>query len=103
MPEAFNSTFLALIPKVDNPQSFDDFRPIYLCNNIYKIFSKIIFLRIKPILSRMVSKEQFSFLSHRHIQEAIGTAQEMLHSIKSDSIKASILKIDLSKAFDRVS
>jgi len=67
MPKAFNSTFLALIPKVDNPLSFDDFRPISLCNRIYNIFSKIIALHIKPILSRMIFKEQFSFLSHRHI------------------------------------
>lgn len=39
MPEAFNSTFLALTPKVDNPQSFDDFRPISLRNSIYIRFS----------------------------------------------------------------
>lgn len=54
MSEAFNSTFITLIPKVDKPQSFDDFKPISLCNCIYNITSKIIALRIKPILSRMI-------------------------------------------------
>lgn len=42
MSEAFNSTFIALIPKVDKPQYFDDFRPISLCNCVYKMTSKII-------------------------------------------------------------
>lgn len=102
MSEAFNSTLIALIPKVDKPQSFDDFRPISLCNCVYKITSRIIALRIKPILSRMISKEQFAFFSHRQIHEAIGIAQEMLHWIKTVPKKAAILKINLSKAFDRV-
>eukprot|EP00253_Pinus_taeda_P031755 PITA_31755 len=46
MYEAFNTTFIALIPKSDNPISFDDFRPISLCNCIYKIIAKIIANRI---------------------------------------------------------
>ena len=63
----FNTTFLALIPKFDDPQSFEEYQPLCLYNCIYKITSKIITLRIKPILSRMISKEQFSFLRHCHI------------------------------------
>ena len=57
MSEFFNSTFLALFFKVDKPLTFHEFRPISFCNCVYKIISKIIALRIKPILSRMISKE----------------------------------------------
>jgi hypothetical protein len=87
---------------VDNPQSFDDFRPISLCNCIYKIISKIIARRLKPILSEAISKEQFGFLEGRQIHEAIGVAQEGLHSLKTTRAKGTILNIDLSKAYDRV-
>lgn len=62
MLEAFNSTFVALIPKSANPASFDDFQPISLCNCIYKIISKIIANRLRPILSSHISPKQFSFL-----------------------------------------
>ena len=82
MHDGFNSTFLTLIPKFDKRPTFDDYRPISLCNCVYKIISKTIAKRVKPILSRMISKEQFAFLSNRQIHEAIGTAQEGLHLIK---------------------
>lgn len=100
---AINSTFIALIPKSDSPSSFDDYRPISLCNVLYKIISKIIANRIRPILSRHISPHQFAFLEHRQIHEAVGAAQEALHSIWTKHMKAIILKIDLASAFDRVS
>eukprot|EP00253_Pinus_taeda_P021578 PITA_21578 len=101
MYDAFNATFLSLILKSYKPSYFDDYSPISLCNNIYKIISKTIALLIKPILSRMISKEQFAFLSQRQIHEAIGTTQDALHSMKKLHKKSIVLKIDLSKAFDR--
>jgi hypothetical protein len=97
---SLNSTFLTLIPKENNPTYFGDYRPIALCNLYYKLISKIIANRLNPILSRSLSGEQLLFLKGRHILDAIGTAQESLHSIKADNSKALILKLDLKKSFD---
>jgi len=101
--EPINSTYIALISNTESPLSFNDFRPISLCNCLYKIIAKIIANRIKPILSDHISPKQFSFLQNRQIHEAIGTTQEALHSIKLKKLKGVLLKIDLSKAFDIVS
>jgi hypothetical protein len=97
-----NSTFIALIPKIDNPQSFEDFHPISLCNVIYKVIAKVIAKRLNPILSASISKEQFGFLDGRKIHEAIGVAQEGLHNMKTRNLKGVVVKIDLSKAYERV-
>lgn len=72
--DPFNSTFIALIPKVDESKSFEEFRPISLCNCVYKIIANIIAMRLRPILSRNMSREQFGFLEGRQIHEAIGVA-----------------------------
>jgi hypothetical protein len=97
---SLNSTFLTLIPKANKPVTFEDFCPISLCNLCYKLISKIIANRIKPILSRSLSAEQLVFLQGRQIQDAIGTTHESLHSIKRKKLKSLVLKLDLRKAYD---
>ena len=103
LPASFNTTFIALIPKIDNPTSLNDFIPISLCNYVYKVVSKIIAHKLKDILSLHISEEQFGFLHGRQIHKAVGVAQEGLHSMKTKNIKGAIIKIDLSKAYDKVS
>jgi hypothetical protein len=98
-----NSMFLALIPKTDLPVSFEDLWLIALCNSLYKIHSKIIAICTKPLLSNYISHEQFGIIKGRLIHEAIGTTKEGLHTIKFKKKEVVVLKIDLSKDFDRVS
>ena len=62
VPRSLNSTFFTLIPKCENLSTFADFPPISLCNLVYKVISKIIVLRLKPILNRAISSQKFSFL-----------------------------------------
>jgi hypothetical protein len=74
MHAPINSTFISLIPKLYEPQSFDDFRPISLCKCLYKIVAKIIARRLKPILLDSISQEQFGFLEGHQIHEEICVA-----------------------------
>lgn len=69
---ALNSTFITLIVKVDSPCSFDDFRPISLCNVVYKVITKVISLRLKLVLSASISKEQLGFLKVDKSKKRLG-------------------------------
>lgn len=95
--ESLNDTFLALIPKSDTPGYFGGYRPIALCNLVYRIITKIIATRIKSFFSFGISKEQFGFLEGRQITDAIGVVQEALHSIKVKNIKSLVLKLEIFK------
>ena len=99
---AINSTFLFLIPKSQDGITFEDFRPIS-CRNVYfNIISKFIARHLKPMLSEIISEEQFGFLWNRQIHDAMAISQEVLHLVKSKKQKETILKLNLSKVYDRV-
>ena len=68
---SINSTFLTLIPKFEKPYTFADFRPISLCNLVYKTISKIDALCLKPFLYKEISAQQFGFLKDRQITEPV--------------------------------
>ena len=99
---SLNSTFIALIPKKEKPISFTDYRPISLCNLVYKLISKVAAQRLKPFLDKFISPQQFGFLKNRQIYEPLAITQEVLHFVKTKNRCALILKLDLSKSFDRV-
>jgi hypothetical protein len=57
MPEGINDTVIVLIPKDTEPEELKDFRPIPLCNVIYKLISKCIVNRFRGILDEIISSE----------------------------------------------
>eukprot|EP00253_Pinus_taeda_P035640 PITA_35640 len=102
MGSSIKSSHLALIPKDPNPQSFDIFRPISLCNVSYKIITKILANRLKKILPSLISENQGGFVPRRHITDNVILIQEAIHSSISRKERGMIIKLDMANAFDRV-
>ncbi|KAK7244397.1 hypothetical protein RIF29_39218 [Crotalaria pallida] len=102
---AINSTLLVLIPKLDPPENASQFRPIALCNVIYKCITKILANRMKPFLSSWISPYQAGFVPGRNIQDNIVIAQELTHTMKNmrGRVGYMSIKIDLEKAYDSIS
>eukprot|EP00253_Pinus_taeda_P015442 PITA_15442 len=97
-----NATFIALILKYENSNSPEKFRPIALCNIIYKIVSKVVALRLKPMLPLIILPEQSRYVEGRQITDGIILTHEIIHSLKQMKKPGMLLKIDLSKAFDSI-
>uniref|UniRef100_A0A2N9GNN9 Reverse transcriptase domain-containing protein n=1 Tax=Fagus sylvatica TaxID=28930 RepID=A0A2N9GNN9_FAGSY len=103
LPEVNNSS-IVLIPKIPNPTSVNHFRPISLCNVVYKTIAKILVARIRPLLHKLISPCQSAFIPGRWIAENGVIVHEMLHSFKKRKVKNGLMaiKLDLQKAYDRV-
>lgn len=65
IPDHLNQTLIALIPKQLGPETISHFKPISLCNTVYKTVSKILVQRIRPLLPRLISPMQAAFLEGR--------------------------------------
>jgi len=99
-----NHTFIALVPKVDNPSSTAHFRPISLCNSFYKIISKILVNRMRPLLAKIIDPVQSAFVPKRSIHDNILLTHEIMNKFKHMKGKKAwvALKLDMEKAYDRV-
>jgi hypothetical protein len=105
IPEGVNETAIVLIPKIDQPETLKDFRPISLCTVLYKIIAKCMVNRLRPILGEIVSINQSAFVPGRLITDNALVAFECFHFIEHNANATKdfcAYKLDLSKAYDRV-
>ncbi|XP_074300856.1 uncharacterized protein LOC141632188 [Silene latifolia] len=100
-----NRTFIALIPKGDNPEQVQDYRPISLCNIFMRIVTKCIANRMAKVMGSLVGEFQNAFLPGRLISDNILLAHEAIHVVnrhKFGKYGKFAFKADMSKAYDRV-
>ena len=104
MLREINCTNIALVPKVPNPGSMHDYRPISCCNTIYKCISKIIAARIKQCIPDIISPSQSAFVQGRSIADNVLIIQDLMLNYHRDmGPPRCALKVDIMKAYDTVS
>lgn len=100
-----NKTCMSLIPKCNEPKSMTEFSPISCCNMIYKIISNVLANKLKSFLGDIVSLNQSAFIPKRLITDSALIAFEVFHTMKNNQSphnNSFALKLDMSKAYDRV-
>ena len=97
----YNSNIIALIPKIHNAVSIEQYRPISMSNFKFNVISKIIADRLAQVMPSIISKEQMGFIHDRNIKDCICIASEAANLLHNKAFGGNLaLKIDITKAFD---
>ena len=104
IPPSWGITNLVLIPKIAHPELVTQFRPISLCNTLYKLVSRIIVQWLKPYMAEVINPCQAGFVPGRRTSDNIIIVQEVIRTLISRRGPTGYvaLKLDLEKAYDRL-
>ncbi|KAG7547784.1 Ribonuclease H domain [Arabidopsis suecica] len=104
LPPDMNAALVVLIAKVAKPEKIMQFRPISLCNVLFKIITKAMVTRLKEVISKLIGPAQASFIPGRLSTDNIVVVQEAVHSMRKKKGRKGwmLLKLDLEKAYDRI-
>lgn len=80
---SINKTTIVLIPKIPNPLNITNFRPISLCNVLYKLLAKVIANRLRIVIDRCIDLAQSAFVLGRLISDNVLLAYEIFHTLKN--------------------
>nr|GEV45596.1 RNA-directed DNA polymerase, eukaryota [Tanacetum cinerariifolium] len=97
-----NTSFITLIPKIQDPKFVSDYRPISLIGCLYKVITKVIANRLSLIISDLISDVKSAFLPNRQILDGPFIINELLFWCKFKKQQAMVFKVDFEKAYDSV-
>ena len=98
-----NASFIALIPKVHDPQDLNSFRPISLIGCVYKIVAKVLANRLKRIMPIIIDERQSALIAGRHLLHSAAIAIEVVEEARKAKEPCLIFKVDFERAYDSVS
>ena len=85
---------LTLLYKKGEREDISNWRPISLLNVDYKIITKFLAERLKPLLPKIIHSDQKGYVNGRNISEANRLLQDLIEYSEQNKINSSIIFLD---------
>ncbi|WVZ77229.1 hypothetical protein U9M48_025118, partial [Paspalum notatum var. saurae] len=99
---SLNFGTITLLPKGKKAKQIQQYRPIYLLNVSFKIFTKVVANRTNLVAEKVNRPSQTAFLVGRNIMEGVVILHKTLHELHKNKLNGVVLKLDFEKAYDKV-
>jgi hypothetical protein len=86
-----------LIHNLEDAANKKEIRPFSLLNYSFKIFDKLLTIRVENFCQRLIAKEQSAFIRGRCILESVVVAHEIAHGVHKSKELGVAIKLDYEK------
>ena len=93
---------LSLLYKKGDPTNLENWRPICLLNNDYKIAATILTNRLQKVIHKIISSDQQGYIKDRFIGYNIRQIQDIIDYADKLSLNGAVIFLDFRKAFDTI-
>ncbi|GJW80582.1 RNA-directed DNA polymerase, eukaryota [Tanacetum coccineum] len=97
-----NSSFVALILKIQDHKFVNDYHPISLIGSLYKVATKVLANHLSSVIYDLILDVQTAFLPNRQILDGPFIINELLSWCKYKKQQAMVFKVDFAKAYDSI-
>ena len=102
LPATMRISRVSLIHKRDDPSILTNYRPISITSTAYRIFGRVLTMRLNECLPQIIPHHQTAYVPGRRITENIILADVAQHFAKKPGGVGFLLSVDFEKAFDRM-
>lgn len=102
LPPGFHDGVITILHKAGDRTDPANYRPITLLNSDYRLYAKVLALRLNPVLADIIDPEQTAFVPGRQIGENIMTLQCLPLLLRRQQRHAFVVFCDFRKAYDTV-
>jgi hypothetical protein len=100
--QRLNYGVIALLPKMNEANKIQQFRPICVLRCIYKFITKTLTIRLDHYASKLFNAQQNAFIKNRNITDVIMTLHEITQHTHLKKKVGVVLQLDFEKAYDKV-
>ncbi|CAI5928559.1 unnamed protein product [Closterium sp. NIES-65] len=103
LPPAALEAVTVLLHKKGAKDQVQNYRPITLLNSTYKLVARVLANRMRKVLHKVISEEQYEFLPGRRLADGVSLIADIVDAAKCKNADWYFLLVDFQKAFDSVS
>ena len=100
--ESWHTILFTMLPKSGDLQDPSNWRPIAILPILYKIFSRLLYHRLKTFLDPEQSDEQYGFQKDKRIEDVFCVLENVIGKCIEFEVPLWMVSLDMRKAFDRI-